>query len=62
MHFLSALKWHVNLDHMFGLSQSKNVYVSASTADSVAGHTSLNSAVTQKTNMAYFLKTYLVYT
>ena len=56
MHSLSALGWHVNLDNKSGLWQRKNIsVVSASTADSVPGHTSLNSTVTQKTNMASYL-------
>ena len=50
MQSLSALKWHVNLDNMFGIFQRKKKYfcLSACTAVNVSGHTSLNSAVSEQ--------------
>ena len=48
MHSLLALKWHVNFDDMFGMSQRIKYFLSACTADNVACHTSLNSAVSEQ--------------
>ena len=48
MHSLSALKWHVNLDNMFGISQRNIFPFERLYRRQCFDHTSLNSFVNEQ--------------